>query len=84
MSARAPLDCADVLRQLWDYLDGELDPARVALIEAHLVVCRRCPEHVRFERAFLDAVRRGRREHEGAAALTERVVAALAGAGLGR
>ena len=50
------IDCAAALRQLWDYLDGELTPERVADVRAHLEGCRRCHPHYDFERAFLEAL----------------------------
>jgi anti-sigma factor (TIGR02949 family) len=50
------IDCAAALRQLWDYLDGELTPERVAAVRAHLEGCRRCHPHYDFERAFLEAL----------------------------
>lgn len=69
--AEAPAmpDCAAVMRQLWDYLDGELTPDREAVVRAHLERCSRCYPHVDFERAFLDAVATTRREHSRPEAL---------------
>lgn len=77
----AALDCAAAMRQLWDYLDGELSPERVAAIEAHLGGCRRCHPHAEFERELLAAVAGARREHSDLGALRERVLVALGGAG---
>ena len=48
------MDCLDVVRQLWDYLDGELTDDRMEAIRAHLAACRNCYPHYDFERAFLD------------------------------
>ena len=74
------LDCEQTVRRLWDYLDGQLGATDVALIDAHLAACDRCPPHFEFERRFLDTVRRARRT-DGAAtrsdALRARVVAML-------
>ena len=36
------LDCDSVMRQLWDYLDGELTEDRMEAIRAHLAMCSRC------------------------------------------
>lgn len=36
------LDCFEVLAQLSDYLDGELNNADKAKIEAHLAGCEEC------------------------------------------
>ncbi|MBK6457671.1 MAG: zf-HC2 domain-containing protein [Gemmatimonadetes bacterium] len=56
------INCDEVMRQLWDYLDGELTPERMQAIEAHLAMCGRCHPHAEFERAFLRAVAQVRRE----------------------
>ena len=62
--AKAPmLDCDTVMRQLWDYLDGELTPERTEAIRNHIAMCSRCHPQTEFERAFLAAVNRSRREH---------------------
>lgn len=57
------IDCQTVMRQLWDYLDGELTTDRVQAIEGHLKMCARCYPQCEFERAFLDQVGNLRREH---------------------
>jgi anti-sigma factor (TIGR02949 family) len=57
------IDCDTVMRQLWDYLDGELNPERSDAIRRHVEMCSRCRPHSEFERAFLVAVKRSRREH---------------------
>jgi anti-sigma factor (TIGR02949 family) len=75
------IDCATAVRRLWDYLDGELDDARMAEVDAHLDACRRCPPHFAFARTFLDALAAGRREHAPPVALRDRVVAALVAEG---
>lgn len=46
------------MRQLWDFLDGELTPDRMKAIEAHLAGCEHCLSRAAFERAFLNAVAR--------------------------
>jgi hypothetical protein len=50
------LDCEAVMKQLWDYLDQELTPDRMQLIEAHVHLCERCSPQVAFERSFLRAL----------------------------
>ena len=72
------IDCDAVMRELWDFLDGELPAERLSLIEAHVKLCDRCGPHLRFERAFRSALHRAR-EHSGASeALGARVRARLA------
>ncbi len=50
------ITCADAVRQLWDYLDGELPLENRAAIEEHLSFCRRCCGEAEFAaelRSFL-------------------------------
>jgi anti-sigma factor (TIGR02949 family) len=71
------LDCDAVMRQLWDYLDGELTPGRHASVRVHLAVCKRCYPQYNFEQAFLKAVAASRREHSRPDVIKSRVLAAL-------
>ena len=49
----AGMRCGEVLAELSDYLDGDLDPARRAQVEAHLQGCEACE---RFGSDFMTAV----------------------------
>ena len=71
------IDCQTVMRQLWDYLDGELTPDRVEAIEGHLKMCARCYPQYEFERIFLDQVGKLRREHSDLARLRGQLVESL-------
>ena len=71
------IDCDAVMRQMWDYHDGELTDDRIRAIEEHAQMCERCYPHVAFERAFRDAVRASRQATPDTRALGERVRAAL-------
>lgn len=75
--AYAPLDCGMVLRQLWDYLDGELDAERERAVHEHLELCARCYPHYDFEKAFLQAIAASRDTVSAPAALRARVEHAL-------
>lgn len=76
------LDCESVMRQLWDYLDAELTPERMAAIRTHLEVCKRCfPQYV-FERSFLDAVANSSRPHSNLERLRGNLMEALEAKGL--
>lgn len=72
------VDCNDVMRELWDWLDGEMDDARLAAIRAHLDSCRGCNGHVAFARDFLERVQ-GRPVRDAASLqpLRERILAAM-------
>jgi len=71
------LDCDAVMRQLWDYLDGELTPEREAAIRTHVAVCKRCYPQYDFESAFLRALGAARRSHSRPEMLKARVLDAL-------
>lgn len=71
------LDCDAVMRQLWDYLDGELTPDTEAAIRAHLDVCKRCHPQYSFERAFQNALTATRRSHSRPESLKTRVLGML-------
>jgi len=75
------MDCLDVVRQLWEYLDGELTDETMQEIRAHLAQCRDCHPHLDFERAFLDAVAATRREHAAPHLVRRKVLAKLRAAG---
>lgn len=76
------LDCKAVMRQLWDYLDGELTPDRIEAVAAHLSVCERCFPQYEFQRAFLTAIAAAQQTRPTPAGLRERVLSALMQAGL--
>lgn len=44
------------MRQLWDYLDGELTDERMAQVRAHLDRCSGCYPHYDFEKMLLEAL----------------------------
>lgn len=51
-------DCRQVLERLFLYIDGEIAGADCGVIEAHLRLCEPCLQHVDFERAVKEFVRR--------------------------
>jgi anti-sigma factor (TIGR02949 family) len=74
--------CNEVIQQLWDYLDEELTPERMAAIAAHLSGCSRCFPQFEFEQAFLQAIRSVRDESPPPAQVRERVLATLRAKGV--
>ena len=75
------IDCVAAMRQLWDYLDGELTPSRESAIRAHLARCASCYPHFDFEKAFLQALAATRSDRCAPISLRTRVVDALCAAG---
>lgn len=44
------IGCSDAVRQLWEYLDEQVDAHDRAVIESHLSWCRRCCGELEFAR----------------------------------
>lgn len=67
------LGCRDVVRAMWEYLDGELEARTVLAMQEHLETCRRCRERHDSMRAFLGAVEKVKDAEPASDALRERV-----------
>lgn len=81
--SREPVDCVTALRQLWDYLDGELTDERLETIRRHIDICSRCFPNYDFEKTFLEAIAATRPECRAPERLRDRIEAALKHAGFG-
>jgi anti-sigma factor (TIGR02949 family) len=75
------IDCRTAVRQLWDYLDEELDDQRVDEVRQHLETCKHCLPHADFGERFLQALNGARQRHLMPTAVRSQVMAALAQAG---
>ncbi len=42
------ISCGDAVKQLWEYIDGEIHPDRKDEVDRHLAFCRRCCGEVEF------------------------------------
>jgi anti-sigma factor (TIGR02949 family) len=71
------LDCKSVMRQLWDFLDGELTADKMDAIREHLSMCARCQPQSEFAQSFLTAMSQARREHSNPGGLATKVRDAL-------
>lgn len=80
---RREFDCRGAVRQLWDFLDAELDDAQMAAVQRHLDQCGRCLPHADFGRRFLDALHASRRRQLMPAEARQHVMSALSEAGFG-
>lgn len=47
------LDCEEVLRRVWTYLDGEMDEVQYREIQAHVAACADCGPQFEFQRRLL-------------------------------
>lgn len=59
-AAPGPTPCPEVLERLYAYLDGELTPAWERRVARHVELCVGCAARLRFEKRFLEAIRRTR------------------------
>jgi len=66
------IDCDEVMRQLFDYLDGEAEETAKHEIHHHIDECRSCFSRVEFENALKERVRDSK-EHELPESLRDRV-----------
>lgn len=76
------LDCASVMRKLWDYLDAELTAQGLDEIRVHLEMCQRCYPQYEFERSFLAAIVARRRAHSDPGKLRTNLLEVLRARGL--
>ena len=49
MTAPRAYDCRQVIQRLDDYVDRELSPGEVPLVQAHLETCAHCASAYKFE-----------------------------------
>jgi anti-sigma factor (TIGR02949 family) len=77
------IDCQSAVRQLWDYLDGELSDERMVEVRRHLEHCERCLPHEDFGRRFLEALHASRRRQLIPPEVRQHVLAALGAEGFG-
>lgn len=73
----AMIDCEEVMRSLWDYLDQELTADRMEAIRAHIEMCRRCSPQYEFERSFLEALGARKPAHPHPELILQQITAML-------
>lgn len=56
------LDCEDVLREVWNYLDGEVEETRFLEIQAHVEECAGCGPRYEFQRRLITIIQVRARE----------------------
>lgn len=56
------IDCDEVMRQLFDFLDGEVDKTAEHEIHHHIDECRSCFSRVEFERVLKERIRTSKEE----------------------
>ncbi len=75
------LTCEEVFARLDDFLDRELSPEEMRLVEEHIETCAACASEHRFERQVVDSVRAKLQRIELPAAVRQSILARLASGG---
>lgn len=83
MTPGVPLDCEQVVRALWDYIDRRADAVTLGAIDDHLAQCEGCRAHADFEARLVSALSGLRKQHSDPGQLREEVLKMLKAAGLG-
>ena len=69
--------CEEAFRRLDDFLDRELSPVEMTLVQEHLEICAGCASEFAFEASLLRGVRDKLRDVELPPELQARVLGAL-------
>lgn len=77
MSHDEMIPCAEAVKRVYEYLDGELDAEWTDRVREHIQVCRKCYPYFNFERIFLDHVRSQAIAPERSERLERRILKAL-------
>lgn len=77
-----PLDCSEVVRSLWEYLDRRASTDLVEAIDHHLALCEGCRAHFEFEERLVKTISELRMEHSDPERLRAEVLAVLRAAGM--
>jgi anti-sigma factor RsiW len=59
------IDCHAVMKQLWEYIDGELPAGEAEHVAEHLAMCARCNPQYQFQLAFLASLVRAHARDRG-------------------
>lgn len=78
MNSLKRFTCEEAFRRLDDYLDHELSPDAMALVQEHLEICASCAREFNFEVSVLNGVRQKLRQIEMPADIMSRIALALA------
>ena len=71
------ISCSDAIKQLWDYLEGEVGEPERAALEEHLKACRTCCGDLEFS-GELDSFLASRADIDLPADVHDRLVSFLA------
>ena len=66
-------DCKTALKDLFDYLDKELDKGNTEEFERHIELCRKCFDRFEFEKMLRDRIRQKAGESSPSPELRKRI-----------
>lgn len=76
------VNCDEVVRALWEYIDGRMERDSLGRIEDHLARCEGCRAHAAFEERLVRTLAGLRKQHSDPERLREHVLKVLRDAGL--
>ncbi len=71
------ISCEEALRQLHEFMDGELDTLSCQQVEEHFELCKRCYPHLRLEERFRERIQRALRRDACPESLRQKVLESL-------
>ena len=71
------IDCKMALKNLFDYLDKELDKKDTEEFERHVELCRKCYDRFDFEKALKDRIRKQAGRGQASPKLLKRIASIL-------
>ena len=71
------VSCREAAEGIFEWLDGELEPERIAGVGEHLETCARCYPLLVFERSFREALTRAAAEGSLPDGLQDRILKSL-------
>ncbi len=77
-SSSAMMSCEEVCSSIYEYIDRELDEETAAGVKRHLDACPECYPMARFERHFVESIRRVTDQASASPDLQQRILDALA------
>lgn len=77
ISEAIPTECAQILSQMWDYLDGRMSAESAAAVQAHIAVCPLCRDYESFQARIREAEASLRSRAAAPARLRARILDAL-------
>ncbi len=76
--SKQPIDCEQALRQIFEFIDHELDERRQEAMSQHLHTCKSCFSRMEFEQRLKEKVG-SLRDEQATTAVSDRIKSLLRG-----